>query len=165
MKVPDFSNVMGKFAFEIQEYDQKISVLGTQRGFVIQQRNNAVLEEFHAMVPEVEFGKTVVSHLVTPGGYGAKSIVRTGVAHEIRISESYKGFTWTLPIVHLTRFTAWDRKHWDASELEDSAKYNRRTTHSDPTSHISVGDEFKIVGEVVSEGEHGLYEVKFHAAD
>jgi hypothetical protein len=160
MKVPNFSNVMGGFAFEIQELDQKISALGTQRGSLTQQRSNAVIKEFHALLSDVEFGKTVVSHEVERG-YGVKTIIRTGVVLDLRLSEGYSGLNWTLPIVHLTRFTAWDRKHWDASDLEDAAKYNRRTTHNDGLSHISEGEEFQIVGEVVSEGKYGLYEVKF----
>lgn len=159
-KVPNFSNVMGQFAFEIQEFDQKISKLGTQRGFVIQQRFNGVLEEFHALVPEVEFSKTVVKYLTSRGGYRNKPIVRTGVVYELQLREGFDGLSWSLPMVNLTRLTAWDRRHWE-NEEGDFSKFNRRTTHNDRSSHIEVGDEFEIVGEVVSVGKYGLYEVKF----
>jgi hypothetical protein len=126
---------------------------------VKQQQTNAVLEEFAALVPGIEFGKTVVSHVVQRGGYGAKPIVRIGIVHELRFSDGYKGPSWSLPVVHLTRLTAWDRKHWEGEE--DFSKYNRRTTHSDGLSHISMGEEFEIVGEVTLQGKWGLYVVKF----
>lgn len=158
-KVPDFSNVMGRFAPEIQEFDQQISLLDTQRRNVLQQRSNAVLEEFHALVPEVEFGKSVVSHLHDRGGYRSKLIVRTGIVHGLKLSSSFSGTPkWILPIVHLTKLTKWDRDHYE--ENMDFA-YNRRTTHNDYSSNIDLGDEFEIVGTVVRQGKYGLYEVKF----
>lgn len=163
MKVPDFGNVMGQFAPRLQELDHQINVLGTQRGEVAQRRFNTVLEEFHALVPEVEFGKTVVSHLQDRGGYRGQIITRIGIACELQLSMGWGNeLNWSLPVVHLTRLTAWDRKNWDSHGYEgDSSKFNRRTTHQDPSSHIKVGDEFEIVGEVVSSGKYGVYEVKF----
>lgn len=159
-KVPDFSNVMGQFAPDIQELDTKINVLDTQRRSLAQQRSNSVVAEFHALVPEVEFGKTVVTHLQDRGGYRGKPIERTGIVGGLHLGTGFGGLHWTLPITHLTKLTAWDRKHWDEYE-EDCSMYNRRTTHNDHLSHISVGEEFEIVGEVVSVGKYGLYEVKF----
>lgn len=160
-KVPDFSNVMGRFAPDIQELDHQINLLDTQRRNVLQQRLNVVCEEFHALVPGVEFGKTVVSHLQDRGGYRGKPIVRTGIVLDLRLSEGYKGLSWSMPIVHLTKLTAWDRKHYSAQYEEDYSQFNRRSTHNDRSSNISVGDEFEIVGEVTLKGKWGLYVVKF----
>lgn len=158
-KVPDFSNVMGQFAPDIQELDQQISVLDTQRRNVFQQRSNAVLEEFQALVPGIEFGKTVVTHLQDRGGYRGKPIERTGIILDLRLSKGYDKFSWTIPIMHLTKLTTWDRNHYE--EYKENPNYNRRGTHNDRGSNISVGEEFEIVGEVVQKGKYGIYEVKF----
>jgi len=157
--VPDFSNVMGRFAPDIQDFDQQIALLDTQRRNVLQQRLNAVCEEFHALLPEVEFGKTVVSHLHDRGGYRSKLVVRTGIVHGLQLKGGFSGIPkWVLPIVHITKLTKWDRDHYE--ENMDFV-YNRRTTHNDYSSNIDMGEEFEIVGEVVREGKYGLYEVKF----
>ncbi len=161
MKVPDFGNVMGQFAPRLQELDHQINVLGTQRREVAQRRLNTVVEEFHALVPGVEFGKTVVSHLQDRGGYRGKPIMRTGIILDLRLSEGYSGLSWSMPIVHLTRLTAWDRKHYSAQYEEDYSEFNRRSTHNDRSSNISAGEEFEIVGEVTLKGKWGLYVVKF----
>ncbi len=158
-KVPDFGNVMGQFAPRLQELDHEISVLDVQRKDVLQRRLNTVLEEFQALLPEVEFGKTVVSHLHDRGGYRGKLIVRTGVVHPLRLVQGYSGTHWVLPVTHITKLTAWDRDNYE--EYKENPSYNRRTTHKDSLSYIQVGDEFEIVGEIVKKAKYGLYEVKF----
>jgi hypothetical protein len=158
MKFPDFSNVMGQFAPRLQELDHQINVLDTQRGEVLQRRLNAILEEFHALVPGIEFGKTVVSYPTVRPGYAKTPIVRHGILGEPFRTNSFSGMVWTLPLTHITKLTRWDHK---GAEYMAYPKYNRRSLRADRNSHISTGEEFEIVGEIVRESPYGLYEVKF----
>lgn len=158
MKVPNFSNVMGQYASEIQDFDEQINVLETQRGSVIQQRFNSVLHEFHALNPGIEFGKTVVTYPTVRSGYSQTPIVRTGILGELKLTKSWSGIDWTMPLCHLTKLNTWDRKHPDYKEYP---KYNRRILRADKNSFVSVGDDFEIVGEIVRQSHYGLFEVKF----